>query len=121
MPKKIFIVDDDPSICHSFTMLLRGEGYCVDNTTDSREAATLIKKDRYDLCFFDYKMKGLNGIDLLKITKDVNPQCAVFIVSGMRNIDELCQKEIKTGLLAGIINKPFDVEALLQRIAATVK
>ena len=121
MHKKFLIVDDDWGVCNSFAMLLRGEGYYIDMTTDSREAAILIKKDKYDVCFFDYKMKGLNGIDLLRMIKNVNPQCSVFIVSGMLNLDELCKKEVKAGLVAGIISKPFDVGALLQRIAALVK
>ena len=118
MPKRILIVDDDSSLCKSFTMLLRGEGYSVDSTTDSLEGEILVKKDKYDVCFFDYKMKGLNGKDLLKITKNANPLCSVFIVSAMMNIDELCKKEIKDGLVAGVISKPFHVEEILQRIAA---
>jgi len=66
-------------------------------------------------------MKGLNGIDLLKMAKNVNPQCSVFIVSAMLNLDELCKKEIKAGFVAGIISKPFNVGPLLERIAALVK
>ena len=112
MPKRILLVDNDLSVCDSVATLLRLEGYCVDEATDSAEAAILIKRDRYDICLFDYKMDGLNGLELLKLTKDVNPQCAVFIVSGMVDIDVACKK-----LAEGIISKPFDVDALLQRIA----
>ena len=118
MPKRILIVDDDSSLCNSFTMIFRGEVYSVDSTTVSLEGEILVRQDKYDICFFDYKMKGLNGKDLLKITKNVNPLCSVFIVSAMRDIDELCKKEIKTGLVAGIISKPFHVEEILHRIAA---
>jgi len=120
MHKKILIVDDYPDICNSLAIIFREEGYCVNETTDSGEAAILIKKNRYDVCLFDYKMRTLSGIDLLKMTKDVNPRCSVFIISGMSNIDELFNKEINAGLVAGIINKPFNVDALLQRIAAIV-
>ena len=121
MHRKILIVDDDSGVCNSLTMLLRGEGYSVDATTDSVEAVVLIEKDRYDVCLFDYKMKGLNGKDLLKITKNINPQCSVFIVSAMFNLDELCKKQIKSGLVTDVISKPFDVEELLQKIAALAK
>ncbi|MDP2653182.1 MAG: response regulator [Candidatus Omnitrophota bacterium] len=121
MPKKILIVDDDAGICNSLAILLRGEGYCVDEVTDSGAAALLIKKDKYDLCLFDYKMKGLSGIDLLNMTKEINPQSAVFIISGMLDLEELCAKERNAGLIAAVISKPFDVETLLQRIAAAVK
>ena len=96
---------------------MRGEGYYVDVTTDSTEGAALIKRNKYDVSIFDYKMKGLNGVDLLKMTKVKNPHCAVFIISGMLNIDKLSNKK-NADLVTGIITKPFDVEALLQRIAA---
>ena len=120
MPKKILLVDDDLGISNSLAFLLRDEGYDVDVTTDSTEGAVLIKKNRYDVSIFDYKMRGLNGIDLLKMTKVKNPQCAVFIISGMLNIDGLSNKKKAADLATAIITKPFDVEALLQRIAAIV-
>ena len=116
MNKKILVVDDDPGVCNSLALLLRGEKYRVDKVTDSKQAEILIKKNKYDVCIFDYKMKGLNGIDLLKMAKEENPSCPVFIFSGAMNLDELCKKEIKAGLIAGIIRKPFDVDEFLQKI-----
>ena len=120
MHNKILIVDDDPGVCNSLAMLLRFEKFHVEKTTDSRKGVALIKKNKYDVCLFDYKMEGLNGIDLLRITKDLHPRCPVFIISAMLNIDELCKKEIKAGLLAGTISKPFDVEELLQKIRVVI-
>lgn len=110
--KKILIADNDSSVCDSLATLLRLEGYCVEETTDSVEAARLIKKGGYDVCLFDYKMDGLNGIELLKMTKELNPRCLVFIISGMVDIDKSSTK-----LADGIISKPFHIEALLQKIA----
>ncbi|MDP2921973.1 MAG: response regulator [Candidatus Omnitrophota bacterium] len=116
MHKKILIVDDDTGVSNSLAMLIREEGYLVDNTSDSGEGALLIKKNRYDVGIFDYKMKGLNGIDLLKMIKNKNPRCVVFIISGMLDIDTLNAEEDVVSLGANIINKPFDVEALFKKI-----
>jgi len=121
MHKEILVVDDDRGVCNSLAMLLRGEGYSVEETTDSREAAALIKENQYAVCLFDYKMKGLNGMDLLRMTKAVNPQCSVFIISGMLSIEEICNQKENVGLVAGIISKPFKIEQLLQRIADVIK
>lgn len=120
MPKKILIVDDDTGVCNSLAILFRGEGYSVDATTDSEDAAGLLNVRRYDACLFDYKMYGLSGADLLIIAKKVNPRCPVFIISGMLNIDKVCNKKASPGMADGIINKPFDVEALLRRIESAV-
>lgn len=121
MSKSILIVDDDLGVCSALAMVFREEGYLVYEVTSSVEAILTIKKDKYDVYLFDYKMKGSNGIDLLKIVKALNPQSPVFIISGMLNINELCAKEIKSGLIAGVISKPFDVNILLQKVAASIE
>ena len=120
MRKRILLVDDDQGISNSLAILLRGEGHDVDVTTYSRKGVIFIKENRYDVSIFDYKMKGFNGIDLSRMTKVKNPKCSVFIISGMLNIDELGNKKKDSNLVTGIITKPFDVESLLQRIAAVV-
>jgi len=116
MRKKMLIVDDDTSVSNSLAMLIREEGYLVDNTSDSGEGALLIEKNEYDICLFDYKMKGLSGVDLLKMMKSKNPRCAVFIISGTLDIDTLHADKNIGSLAAGIISKPFDIEALFQKI-----
>jgi len=120
MNKRILVVDDYPDICSALAMLLRGEGYCVDETTDSSKAEILIKESRYDVCLFDYNMKNFNRLDMLRTVKDKNPRCLVFIVSGMPNLAELCGKEINAGLINGFISKPFDIDELLQKITASI-
>ena len=116
MHKKILIVNDDASVSDSSAILIREEGYLVDNTSDSGEGVLLIEKNEYDVCLFDYKMKGLTGIDLLKMIKNKNPRCTVFIISGTLDIDTLRADKNIGSLAAGIISKPFDIEALFQKI-----
>lgn len=116
MHKKILIVDDDTSVSNALAMLIREEGYLVDNTSDSGEGAILIEKKNYDVCLFDYKMKGLTGIDLLKIIKNKNPRCTVFIITGTLDIDTLWADKDIRNLAAGIISKPFNIERLFQKI-----
>ncbi len=55
------------------------------------------------------------------MTKEFNPQSLVFIISGMMDLDHLYSKEIKSGLVAGVISKPFDVEALVKKIEGLLK
>ncbi|MBF0217545.1 MAG: response regulator [Candidatus Omnitrophica bacterium] len=121
MGKNILIVDDDKGICDSLSVLLREEGYSVDGITDGLLAKARIREGNYDLCIFDYKMKGVTGIELLKMAKEADPGCPVFIISGVLDIDGICGKWKKAGIIDGVISKPFDVEALLKRIAGVIK
>lgn len=119
MPK-ILLIDDDVELCEELAEAFRYEGYQVDNVSDSVAGSILIKKNKYDVALFDYKMKGLNGIDLLKMLKGINPDCAAFIISGKSELDTVIKKEHVFGLLTGIIPKPFNVEELLKKIKAAV-
>lgn len=80
------------------------------------EGALLIEKNSYDVGIFDYKMKDLSGIDLLRIMKSKNPRCTVFIISGTLDIDTLRADDIIANFAAYIISKPFDIEVLFQKI-----
>lgn len=117
---KLLLVDDDAELCAELAETFRYEGYQVDSTSDSAEGAALIQKNKYELAVFDYKMKGLNGIDLLKLVKGINPGCAVFLVTGRAGIEALVDEEKVSGLVAGIVSKPFDVDALLQKLKAAL-
>lgn len=116
MRKRILIVDDDVLLCNALAMLIREEGYLVEHTSNSEEGALLIENNMYDVCLFDYKMKGLNGIDLLKIVRTRNRQCTVLIVTGVVDVDTLRADENVVRLGASIISKPFDMEAVFQQM-----
>ncbi|MBI4351756.1 MAG: response regulator [Elusimicrobia bacterium] len=119
--RKLLLIDDDAELCAELAETFREEGYLVDSTSDSAEGSVLIKKNNYDVAVFDYKMRGLNGIDLLKLAKGLNPACAVFLVSGRAGIETLAKEERVSDLVAGIITKPFDVDELLRKIKTAVE
>ena len=116
MVKKILIIDDDVGLCQDLAGILRDEGYFVDNVSDSVKGLTLINQNAYDVSLFDYKMTGLNGVDLLRKAKQKDAKSVVFIISGMPFIEELLEEEMVSHLVDEVINKPFDIEALLQKI-----
>ncbi len=120
MPKKILIIDDDIELCQELAEILRDKGYTVDDTSDTGQGEVFIKENNYDVFLFDYKMRGLNGIDLLKKAKEKNAKSTVFIISGRPFIEKLLEEENVSHLVSGVINKPFDIEALLQKIKALI-
>ena len=50
---RILIVDDNPEIREVVTVLLEGEGFCLEEAADGREALEKIKRNRYDLVLLD--------------------------------------------------------------------
>jgi len=116
MLKKILLVDDDVQLCEEVAEMLRDEGYFVDNTSDETGAEELIKNNIYDICLLDYKMPRLTGIELLKKIKEKNPRCAALIVSGRPLIEKIIEEQNASHLVSGIIEKPFEIRNVLDKI-----
>ena len=79
--KRVFVIDDDPKMCHVLESLLTDRGYGVTVCTDSNDAIRLLKEAEYHCVLLDIRMKGLEGTELLPIIKRNFPDVPVIIVS----------------------------------------
>lgn len=123
MKKKILMLDDDEELCEEIAEILIDEGYRVTTAFDGLTGKRLVEKYDYDILILDVKMPGLSGLDILESIKGQNKEVKVIILTGRPLSKELqegriCKdKEEKILRLAdGIINKPFDIEVLLNKI-----
>jgi DNA-binding NtrC family response regulator len=121
MRKHVLLIDDKVELCNGLAELLRGEGYLVDFTSESRQGPVFLSRNNYDVCILDYTMQGLNGVDLLKMIKRDDPQCTVFIISGRTGIETLIQEERAAGLVAHVFTKPLDIGTLLQKVRSAIR
>jgi len=123
MKKRILVLDDDEELCEEITEILIDEGYRVTTAFDGLKGKRLVEKYDYDILILDIKMPGLSGLDILESIKGQSKEVKVIILTGRPLSKELqegsiCKdKEEKILRLAdGIINKPFDIEVLLNKI-----
>ena len=114
--KLILIIEDDVELCAEIAELLRDEGHSVNNTSDSIEGDSLIKKHLYDIVILDLKMPGLSGIDLLKRIKFKNKSTSVLVITGRPFVDKLLKEEKVFDLVDGYLNKPFNCNVLIDKI-----
>src|SRR5690349_10445960 len=79
---KIFIVDDDIFCLTLYNQFLKNLGYSnVTSFTGGDECLSHLEAGP-ELVFLDYNMEGLNGIEVLQKIKAVNPNIAVYIITG---------------------------------------
>lgn len=107
----ILVTDDEKSIRNSLREILEFEGYTVHEAESGDEAIKLVKGQNMDLMLLDIKMKGMDGMDVLKNLKDEGMEFPVIMISGHGNI-ELAVEATKLGAF-DFLEKPPDLNRLL--------
>lgn len=116
MPRRILIVDDDKELCAEISEILKDEGYRVETASDGAEGRLRIEEGSYDLILLDFKMPGLNGMELLKKIRAKNSGSRVFLISGRPFLDKLVAELGPSAGIDAVFSKPFDIELLLAKI-----
>ena len=105
--QSILVVDDERSMREFLEILLTKEGYQVSLADNGEEACQILEKKKFDLLITDIKMKDINGIEVLKKTKEINPESVVVMISAFATA-ETAVEAMKEGAY-DYIPKPFKV------------
>lgn len=116
MKKKILIIDDDQDLCEEISEILQDAGYETHLEFDGLEGQKKIEKMNYDVILLDYRMSGLDGIEILKYLKMKNIKTPVIISSGRPLIEKTLENEDLIDFVKGFFQKPFDINILLEKI-----
>lgn len=74
-------------------------------------------KENYALVISDLRMPGLNGLELLKKVKSINPAARTILMSAYNfEENELFQTYMKEGIINSTIEKPVTINRLCQRV-----
>jgi putative nucleotidyltransferase with HDIG domain len=111
MEDRILIVDDEELICRLLAQRLTGEGYSCVTANNGREALTRFYKDAFSLIISDIKMPEMDGIELLKKVKGLNPNMLVIMVTAYPEID-MAVDAMRLGANDFII-KPADLDLIV--------
>ncbi len=107
---RILIVDDELIMRESLGGWLERDGHRVDKASSGEEALDKMKDVRYDILLVDIKMEGMNGLDLLKIVKENDPDAAVVMITAYGSIPSSIEA-MKRGA-SDYLLKPFDPNEL---------
>jgi len=116
---RILIIDDDTELCEELMESFKGEGYSPAYTSDVVKGEGLIRAGDYDTVLLDYKMPALTGVDMLKKLKADNVRKRIFIITGKPFVERALREEGLSDMVSGVISKPINFEALLEKIKNT--
>ncbi len=111
------MVDDEQDIIDILQEHLATD-YDVTSARDGRRALELVRATRPDLIFLDIAMPGINGLDVLKAMKQLDP--AIPVITITKNVDiSLAAEAIKHGAFS-YVPKPFDLRYMDHLLAAAL-
>lgn len=85
--KAILFVDDHEVLARLSCEILEMQGYRAVSAYNGEEALKKFDKERFDLLVTDFRMDGMNGLELARKVHDRHPDVPVIIVTGYGPID----------------------------------
>ena len=111
---RILVVDDQRNMRTTTALLLRAEGYTVDEAGSGEEALALLADHSIDLLLTDLKMEPMDGLTLLKRALELSPRLAVIVMTAYGSI-ETAVEAMRRGAY-DYITKPFKDGELIHRV-----
>ena len=110
-PRKILIVDDEDSMRHMLTLILRREGYEARAVGRGSEALALLEGEPFDFILSDVIMPEMGGLDLLRAVKEKKVEATIIMMSAYGNLDTAVEA-MKLGAY-DYVSKPFKPDEIL--------
>lgn len=119
--KIVSIVDDEVDIAEIFqdTLSTRMEGTSLVSFNDPAIALDHYKKNVHDyaLVIADFRMPNMDGMELLKRVKKLNPKVRTLLMSAYEfRGNPIFEKYFKDGIIDSYMDKPMTVNGLCQRV-----
>lgn len=112
---KILVVDDEAPIMQLCVKVLEGRGYTVQGFTRGEDVLTRLAAEPADLLVADYKMPGMNGIDVIRQARTARPQVRILMITGHGTRDVI--EEAHAAGVNGVLLKPFTPNELADTVA----
>ena len=111
---KLLVVENEPVTLGLITTLLKGEQHDVTPAKGAEEALALLEKQTYDLMLSDIRMTPIDGMELLKRSREAYPGMPVIMLTAFGTVSTAVDS-LKLGAF-DYLTKPFKVDELLNTV-----
>ncbi|HEV8121881.1 MAG TPA: sigma-54 dependent transcriptional regulator [Candidatus Polarisedimenticolia bacterium] len=116
---QIIVIDDDEGNRRSTEMALRRDGYGVVACAGGEEGLEVLRAKGADLLVTDLRMPGLNGLEVLRRARAIDPGIGVLVITGFGSVESAVDA-MKQGA-DDYLQKPVNLVELRKRVAAAVE
>ena len=122
--KKILVVDDEADITFSIKVVLETNGFAsVDIFNDPADVISKYNnqpRTMYDLLIIDIMMPRMNGFELYEKIKKIDHNAKVCFITAYRMYFEALREMYPDYEVDCFMNKPFENEDLLRKVASAI-
>jgi DNA-binding NtrC family response regulator len=113
-PIRLLIVDDEVGFVNILAKRLSRRNMEVASAFTGTEAIQILRKQDFDVAVLDLKMEEMDGIEVLKIFKKMDPKMVVIMLTG-HGSEQAAREGIEFGAF-DYLTKPCELEELLAKI-----
>jgi DNA-binding NtrC family response regulator len=113
-PLRLLLIDDEKSFVNILTKRFQRRNIQVTKAYSGAEAIQALRSSEFDVAVLDLKMEDMDGIEVLKILKIMDPKLAVIMLTGHGSA-AAAKQGIEFGAF-DYLTKPCELEALLGKI-----
>jgi DNA-binding NtrC family response regulator len=114
MSQRVLVIDDDEAVLQSCETILEDAGLGVTLAATPQAGLDLIRQNPFDLVLLDYKLPGLNGLEVLEQACKLDPDVVIIMFTGFGSFESAVQA-VKSGAF-NYITKPFTSAQLLAEV-----
>jgi len=117
-PVRLLLVDDEIGYLEVLSKRLTRRGYRVTTASSGTEAIRALRQWEFDLAVVDLKMEDMDGIEVLKVFKKMDPSLSVIMLTGHGS-----ERAARDGITQGAFDyliKPVGLERLIETISAAL-
>ena len=111
---RLLIVDDEAGYLEVLSKRFRKRNLDVTTAGTGVEAIRILRREDFDVAVVDLKMEDMDGIEILKIFRKMDPELAVIILTG-HGSEQAAREGVAEGAF-DYLTKPCDLNELLEKI-----
>jgi DNA-binding NtrC family response regulator len=118
-PIRLLLVDDEVGFVEVLSKRIIRRGIDVTMAFNGAEAIQALRRQDFDVAVLDLKMEDMDGIEILKIFKKMDPNMPVLMLTGHGS--EHSASEGKKFGAYDYLTKPYELDELIQKIREAIK
>ncbi|MDA8308007.1 MAG: response regulator [Deltaproteobacteria bacterium] len=111
---RVIVIDDEKIVGQMIKVAMEPDGYVVETFLSAEPAFARLREEKFDVVITDLKMKGIDGMDVLRTIKTAYPEVKVIMVTAFASLDSAV--EAMKSKVDGFFAKPVKIKELKECI-----